>query len=354
VNEVSEPRRIVGRPLRFALLAVLSALLVVALWVLHYRSWTLSALPGVADDREVTVAPGGFGETVETLKEAGIIERDLYFRLLARSRGDTTRVRAGTYVISAGMTPGDLLDLLTRGARDEEVALTVPEGYTVFHVADRVEREGLMTRSAFLEAATDRALLDELKIEGESVEGYLFPDTYHLRPNTPPRALIKRMVARHREVWAEIVADLGPAHVKALRDEFGLGDPELLTLASIIEREAVVDGERPIISRVFYNRLEKKMKLQTDPTCIYGPKTYKEQPSPRTCRAAKSRYSTYVIDGLPPGPISNPGRASIRAALDPTTNLKRRDYLYFVARGGASKRHTFSKTYEEHKRAVNR
>ncbi len=334
----------------FVLLAAAAAGIIVGHWN-HYIRAPISALDA---ERTVVVEEGqSWPQVIETLSKDGVVVWPLHFKALVRVRRMDQRLRPGRYILPPGITPEGVLARLTRSGPDGSYRLTVPEGFSMYRIADRVEAEGLASRAAFLKAATDKVLMKRLKVRGESFEGYLFPDTYFLPPGATPQVIITRMVKRHRQVWKKVLKDVGAKKVAALRKAHGLADPELITLASIVEKEAVVADERPIIARVFYNRLKKDMKLQTDPTCVYGPKIYTKKPSPKLCRDAKSRYSTYVIKGLPPGPIANPGRASMMSVLKPTTDKDKVDYLYFVARRGG-RRHTFSKTYEAHKKAIPR
>jgi UPF0755 protein len=210
-----------------------------------------------------------------------------------------------------------------------------------------LESVNLVTRNAFLDAARSSELLTELNVSADSFEGYLFPDTYRFSRNTGAEAIIRRMNARFEEVYQELQST-NPA----AEDVQDFSKHQIVTLASLIEKETRATHERPLISRVFLNRLEKKMKLQTDPTCVYGEETYREVPHPRYCRDRLNRYSTYVIDGLPPGPIASPGRASLKAALQPDTSPEAKTYLFFVARRDGSGAHHFTRTYDEHKKLV--
>jgi UPF0755 protein len=321
---------------------------------LHWGWYTSAPLVRGQEPIEVTITHGQtFEEVIAALRDAGLVGNLLYFKILASTKGADRKIRPGAYVIRPGTTPVQLLDQLTQSNQDAEVTLTVLEGWTLYHVADRVEALDLDSRDNFLARATAPDMLDRHKILGESVEGYLFPDTYRFAPRAGADVLLDRMIARHQEVWDELTRDVGPGKLQSLRDAHKLNSRQLLTLASIVEREAVVDDERPIIARVFFNRLQQGMRLQADPTCTYGPDLYKEKASPRLCKDRDSRYSTYVIDGLPPGPIANPGRASLRAVMAPTDKPNERDYLYFVARPDG-RRHTFSKTYDDHRDAIPR
>jgi UPF0755 protein len=340
--------------LALALFSVLFGMVCMAgVWVGHWYKHIHAPIGSIEGPTTVEIPSGHFSKSVETLESAGLLKMPLYFRVLARVRKAERQVRPGRYEIGVGTTPSQLLDRITGSGPGGAIRLTVPEGWTLYHVAERVEAEGVDSREEFLKVATDAGLLRRLKIRGPSAEGYLFPDTYYFKRGTRSKGVIERMVRRHRQVFEDVVEEVGRSRVSQLKSKHKLTDRQLIILASIVEREAVVDEERPIISRVFFNRLEKKMKLQTDPTCVYGPTLYQKKPSPKLCRDPASLYSTYVIDALPPGPISNPGRASLRAALMPTTKAAQRDYLFFVAKRDG-RHHTFSRTYEEHTKAIPR
>lgn len=331
---------------------VATIVLVAAATAAHFQHWATSS---VADgDRAVTIPRGaGFDAVLDELEDEGLLGNRVYFLAIARAKRADRKVRAGEYAIPSGTTPLGVLDILTSRGKEGRLVLTVPEGFTMYHVADRMHRLGLAERDealAYLESSKAR---DKHNLRGESLEGYLFPDTYFFAPGVSVEAMVGRMVRRHDEVWRDAVAKAGEDKVEALMKTHGLTRRQLVIMASIVEREAVVDSERPIIARVLLNRLEKGMRLQVDPTCTYGPDIYKRKASPKLCRNKKSLYSTYVIDGLPPGPIANPGRASLEAVLMPTTDPKEMEYLYFVAKRGG-RTHTFSKTYDAHRKAIPR
>ncbi len=319
----------------------------------HYTRWASSPIPGLAEERVVVIPQGvGFGGVMERLEDAHLISRPWYFRALARQEGVDRRVQPGTYRVPARTSPRGLLALLGGGGEDDQVRLVVPEGFNIFQLADRLEALGLANRERFLARVRDPELMARYGVTGDSLEGHLFPDTYLFRQGTSVDDLIDRMIQRHREIWAALLQEAGPGRLQALQATHGLSERDLLTLASLIEREAIVDAERPIIARVFYNRLARPMRLQTDPTCVYSEARYLEKPHPRSCKDPANRYSTYVIDGLPPGPIANPGRASLRAALWPSERPVHKNLYYFVARNDGTGRHAFSASYEDHLKAT--
>ena len=252
-----------------------------------------------------------------------------------------------------------ILQELQRKQKVVELAVTIPEGRNILEVARILADAGLGDAAQLEAAMRDRELLDALGISGPTAEGYLFPDTYKFRQGATAKDVITRLVKRHREVFAELRRRHGSA-ARELKDELGWGDHEVVILASIVEKETAAVDERPLIAGVFLNRLRfssfTPKLLQTDPTIIYGC-TVPEQKS-EACQQFEGRirrihlrdpdnpYSTYAHEGLPPGPISNPGREALEAVLAPTKSR----YLYFVARNDGT--HEFSKTVAEHEKWV--
>lgn len=286
---------------------------------------------------EVEVPPGAsFGALAERLRDDGLLDRPELLTLYARWAGLAGSVKAGRHLLETPVTPRSLVERLVRESPRRDRRVTLPEGSNVWQVADALAAAGLADRAAFLAAA-------------EGHEGRLFPDTYDLDPGTPPERIVAVLRARFDAVWA----DLRRAHPEGPGGG-GLSDDQLVTLASIVEEEARVADERPRIARVLHNRLAGKMRLQCDPTCVYGEATWREVPTPRRCHDPDSRWSTYVIDGLPPTPISSPGRASLLAALAPSDAAEDADVLYFVALRDGTGRHHFSRTLAEHTAAVDR
>jgi UPF0755 protein len=281
-----------------------------------------------------------FPAIAEILVAAGIIRMDRRFALLARLMQVTTALRAGEYLFSGQITPYRVLRDLFRGSRLQH-PLTIPEGANLKEIGAILARDGWTTEAAFLAAAQDPDFIRELGLQEVGLEGYLFPDTYLFeRGNRNPRSIIRAMVAQTRMVLAATGADQGlPA--------YGLDVHGILTLASIVEKETGLGLERPLIARVFLNRLKKGMRLQTDPTVIYGLTDFNGNLT-RLDLQTPTPYNTYLIGGLPPGPIANPGLAAIQAVMVPAPG----DYYYFVSKNDGS--HYFSRTLAEHNRAVNR
>jgi UPF0755 protein len=283
-------------------------------------------------------AHDGVLEIASRLQQAGGIRSRAGFVVLAGLRGTTRRLKAGEYEVDRGASTLDVLTQLESGRVKQHLVLQ-PEGATVSELARALETERLAPSAAIRRLAADPAFLSLLGVEAPSLEGYLFPDTYQFVRGMTPEEMLTRMVQRLR-------AKMG-ADITARAAARGLTVHQLLTLASIIEREAVERSEMRTISAVFWNRLKLKMPLQADPTVQYA--TGKER---RALTRADLRldhpYNTYRNPGLPPGPIASPGIAAIEAALDPAP-VK---YLYFVAMDDTH--HHFSATIAEHNAAVAR
>ena len=297
--------------------------------------------------REVmfTVEPGtSFSTVARELEERHLVRSSLGFKLLAWYKGAMTRVQAGEYQLSAAMSPEEILDAFVHGKTFQHV-LTIPEGFNIYQIADLLSKAKLAGRAQVLEAAKDRELLESWGIPGDSVEGYLFPDTYYLTKGLTPAQMLGVFVRRFWEVWQQ--EGFG-RRAKRL----GASAHEVVILASMVEKEAMAAEERPLVAAVFWNRLKHGMPLQSDPTVKYA--LYVESDGKRHrarwryLRHKDSPYNTYREKGLPKGPICNPGMESIRAVLYPADV----DYMYFVSMNNG--RHYFSRTLAEHNRAVYR
>jgi len=273
------------------------------------------------------------------LAAAGAIANARLFTLLARYRGDDRRVRSGEYELAGNATGPAVLDFLVNGKQRLRL-VTVPEGLTAEEIASIFERAGFGDAARFRALGKDRDFLARLELPVPRLEGYLFPDTYAFESGATPEEIVVRMTARFREMFT-------PDLAQAASDR-GLTVDQAVTLASIVEEEAAVADERPTISAVFHNRLESGMPLQADPTVLYGV-TGHEGRIRSADLARATPYNTYVIPGLPPGPIANPGRASLEAAVRPAPGVTA---LYFVARNDRT--HEFNDTLAAHQKAVNR
>jgi UPF0755 protein len=277
-----------------------------------------------------------FDRITQRLHVAGIIQDPIRFKWIARIRGNDKHLKAGEYRLSAGMTPLQTLDALVSGDVFLHI-VTIPEGYTFKQIAAELEHLELADAQAFIDLAGDPQTAQSFGLEGSTMEGYLFPDTYYFPKGLTARAIMAKMVERFREQIPETWRERAQA--------LGFSMHQVVTLASIIEKETGAPAERPIISSVFHNRLKKKMRLESDPTVIYGIKDFDGNIT-RKHLGTRTPYNTYMMRGLPKGPIANPGHESIQAALYPAQT----DFLFFVSKKDST--HYFSKTIKEHNKAV--
>ena len=325
--------------IRRALIAAgLAALLSAVVGGLTLRH-TLS--PARATDTEKVLFSVARGETLRTiagnLEARGLIRDARSIVWLARLRGMASELRAGEYLISAALGPGEILERIAAG-QVETYEIVLPEGLTARQIGLRLEEAKLADARDFEAVVRNPASPKKLGLEGESLEGYLFPETYRLPRGLPAQEVARILVGEFLEAWGEIA----PA---AAEREMSMH--AVVTLASIVEKETGAAEERPLIASVFLNRLKKGMRLETDPTVIYGIPAFDGNLRRRDLENHDNPYNTYRIRGLPPGPIANPGASALRAVVSPAES----DYLYFVSRNDGT--HKFSRTYREHITAVN-
>lgn len=301
----------------------------------------------VSDDKNTVlleITPGmSLSEIPELLYQKGVVRNRLAFYWGVLQQNAFHRIQAGEYELSPSMSVNDVLNILIKGLV-KRYALVVPEGFNVFDIARRLNEMGLCPFSVFLRISKSPDFLKRVHVDVDSLEGYLFPDTYWFTKKTSAEKIAETMTRRFWQVWNENGYEI---RAKAMN----ISVKDVLTLASIIEKETSIREERPLISAVFWNRLRKGMPLQADPTVIYGLLSETE-PFKDTITAADLRsstpYNTYIIKGMPRGPICNPGKDSIEAALFPVDA----PYLYFVAQADGS--HYFSSNLREHNAAVER
>ncbi|GAK56810.1 aminodeoxychorismate lyase [Candidatus Vecturithrix granuli] len=292
---------------------------------------------GEAAERILLIQPGTpLRRIAETLQEASVISDKNLFMILARFYKKGKSVKAGEYQFTTSMLPTEVLTKLQDGKIYFRSA-TIPEGYTLRQIAELLAEQGLVDKKKFLAIVFNPDTAAEFKLEAPNLEGYLFPNTYYIHRGMEEKAIIQEMV---NEFWQVMTPDLQ----EEIRQK-GFTVHEIMTLASIVEKEARVPEERELISAVYHNRLKIKMKLDSDPSVIYGIEDFDGNLT-RSDLEKDTPYNTYKRRGLPPGPIANPGRPSIMAAIRPA-EVK---YLYFVARNDGT--HHFSLTYQEHLRAV--
>jgi UPF0755 protein len=364
------------RPFRIALIVVASTviiLLAVGGWFIHSAvNYPDERNPGKGQVVDVEVKSGmGFPAIASLLSKRGIIEKPTWFRLYAMWRGDTTNVKQGKYQLSDKLTPREVLDLLIVGVKDVTVEVTLPPGENMLEYFAVLEAKAVAPAADLLAVARDPEFLRAHAIPGDSVDGYLYPDTYQFRVGETPRRVLDKLVERFQKKWNEVVQQ-NPKSVAKLKDKLKWSDRDILVMASIVEKEAVLASEQSRIAQVFINRLTdpafKPKLLQTDPTIRYGCLVPDQKSAAcaewlKTCTTDKpplcprlrtaqltdkdNKYNTYTHELLPPGPIANPGLGAIKATLDPDGS----NYFYFVAKGDSGE-HAFARTVAEHNKNV--
>lgn len=275
-------------------------------------------------------------EISRQLEEKGVITDSLMFMAIATGTGKVTHLQAGTYVFEGRHYPLDIMHILFKG-RTLKYRITIPEGSTIFDIASIVAETGLLSREEFFNSAQDPETTAFFGIDAPSMEGFLYPDTYYLAPHMTPREIMGKMVERFHEVFT--------GDMLRRAQELDMSVVQVVILASIIEKEAVLSREMPIISSVFHNRLKCGMRLQSDPTAIYGIDGFRRRISSKDLKR-DTPYNTYRYGGLPPGPICNPGVKAISAELWPADTK----YLFFVSQGNGT--HYFSRSHTEHRDAI--
>jgi UPF0755 protein len=291
---------------------------------------------GVGSVRVVIPPGASFRVAADSLARAKVIGSARLFRIYASIGGHDRRIRAGTYVMSRGMSWGAVVEALTEGTGLIRT-VTIPEGFAISEITGVLTRTLGVEEDSVLAAVRDSALRERLDVPTPTLEGYLFPDTYSFADGTTARAAVETMVRRFEQVWE-------PAWNERLQ-AMALSRHDIVTLASIVEKEARLDAERPVIAAVYLNRLRIGMRLQADPTVQYAHGGHATRLFYKDLRI-DSPYNTYEHAGLPPGPIASPGRASLMAALNPAAVR----YRYFVAR--LDGHHEFNVDYRSHERAV--
>ncbi|NLJ78309.1 MAG: endolytic transglycosylase MltG [Tissierellia bacterium] len=276
------------------------------------------------------------------LKERGLIRNELIFQIVVRMNDMSANLKAGLYSMDTGMDIDDIIQVLSEGGKNKNVSkVTIPEGYEIRQIADELSEMGMIDREKFLELTSNKEYFEDdypfLKQldAGSGLEGYLFPSTYEFYADSTEDDIIRRMLDQFQQVYEE--------NIEEYMDTVDLSLNEVMTLASIIEREAKRDDERELISSVFYNRLKQGMLLQSCATVQYALEERKEELSDKDTRI-ESEYNTYINKGLPPAPIASPGKGSMIAAIRPADG----DYLYFRTKEDGTGAHVFSRTYSEH------
>jgi UPF0755 protein len=321
----------------FASLIVLLCIAGSLVFYLNLRHYAEQPAGQTADKVIITIPAGqSLKATTESLFKNRIITSPFKFNILARLKGYDKQLKAGEYALSPSMSPIQIMEKVVKG--DIELhKLTIPEGLNIYQVADLVAKAGFGKSSSFIAAATDADLARKNGINAETFEGYLFPETYYFPRDVSIETLLSTMVNRFWKVFN--------SNWQARANQLGFSIHQIVTLASIIEKETGEPFERPVISSVFHNRLKRKMRLESDPTVIYGLNNF-DGNLKRSHLETLTPYNTYKINGLPVGPIANPGEKSLEAALYPADTK----FLYFVSK--RNKTHQFSTNLKDHNQAV--
>jgi UPF0755 protein len=352
----SAPHIVIGAPLRWTLtlLVAVVAAGAIGLFIIYPERRNLGSGRDIELDLVGDESPEALAARLHT---AGVLAWPRVFAIYVRARGVSGQVARGAHLLADDLTPRELLARVSqRSGQKSKVVL--PEGFTSIDIAKRLHGARVCSRKAFLDAIVDKALLETLRIPPPSAEGFLFPATYEFAQDMAATDVVRRMKIEFDRRYATLEEKHGSG-VNDLGNSLGWGRREIVTLASIIEKEAAVDDERPVIAAVFLNRLRDPKftpkLLQSDPTAAYGCivdpslvscRSFTGKITPSLLSDAANLYNTYKHAGLPPGPIANPGARSLEAVMSPATTRA----LYFVAKGGG--RHTFSETYEAHQAAV--
>jgi UPF0755 protein len=294
--------------------------------------------PGDTTIQLVEIPTGStFSSACKELANQGVIRSWRVLDIIYQLGKSKETIKAGEYELSAGMTPQEILKKLVSGDVFKRV-LVVKEGYDIWQIAAEVEKARIATADEFLQIAQNKGLLERVSIDADSFEGYLFPETYFFSGKQPTENILWRMYEEFLKHWLPEYNDKSK--------EMNFTVHEIITLASVIEKESGNAEEQPKVSSVFHNRLKNGMRLESDPTLVYGVKDFNGVVLDKH-KEIESPYNTYKNFGLPKGPIANPGKTAIEAALNPATT----DYLYFVADGKGG--HVFSTNLTDHINAVN-
>ena len=291
------------------------------------------------ESSSIILIPRGstFNYVTSLIRENGLQPYPRLYRYLAKELKVHTRVQAGEFEIRHSWNTHQLLEHLVSG-KSIRHKVTIPEGKNFVQIAERLNQAGLADKEVFMSLKNDPELLKKTGIpELTTLEGFLYPETYYFSRAETERQVLSAMIAQYRRVFN--------SDFQKRAKEIGMSEYNVLTLASIVEKETGIDSDRPLIASVFHNRLKRRMRLDSDPTVIYGIKNFDGNLTRKHLRTP-TPYNTYRRYGLPPTPISNPGRASLHSVLYPAE----KKYLYFVARGDGSSE--FSRTLSEHNKAV--
>jgi len=323
-----------------SILLPLFAGVIIFTWAVAIFFYYQATVPVGISTQTVTfnITPGATLKQVsKKLKNHNLIRNENAFRMLANIRQKQTHIQIGEYELNESMLPIDILKVITSGKTVLQL-ITIPEGYRITEMAELLAKKISINKEEFIKESRDKGLIKKLNITSKSLEGYLFPETYHFSKYSSEKIIIQTMIKTFQErIKSHKVLDQIKNSDMTLHD--------VITLASLIEKETGMHGERKHISSVFHNRLRRKMRLQTDPTVIYAIKNFDGNIRKKDL-GIDSPYNTYRHKGLPPGPIASPGIKSIIAAINPIKT----NHLYFVSKKNGS--HYFSSNLKEHNRAV--
>ena len=329
---------------KFKIASIAVASIAVAVVVtLTFFGYQLFKKPVSEDNTEILfdVNPGAtLNQIANSLQEKKLIRNAKSFSLYVKAKGKANKLQVGEYALSASMTPDEIITKIVAG-KTVTRNLTIAEGLNIFDIAELIEKNGIGTKEEFLKIVNDRIFIKSILNEDlTTLEGYLFPETYKVGKFDGLKSVVTQMVMRFLTVWKEIESEA--KNSKWSRKQ-------IITFASIVEKETGAAFERPLVASVFHNRLNRKMRLQTDPTVLYGKAVKQGTMSKNITRndlQTPTPYNTYTISGLPPTPISNPGKDAILATLKPAAT----NYLFFVSKNDGT--HVFSENLQQHNRAV--
>lgn len=331
--------------------SIITIVILLVLLFLFAKMYYKKAIGPVSPDNSVEVSfeiPLGSSTSKvgEILKNNGLINSKIVFKNIVKKEGLGDKLKAGQYTLNTGMDMYEIAQHLSKGGSNINVVkITIPEGFELKQISKRLADNNIVDEEAFILLASDAnnfkdkfEFLQELP-SNSTLEGYLFPSTYEIEKGADEKVIIEMMLNKFQEVYE--------TSIKGKFEESGLSLNELITLASIVEREGKVDEERPLIAAVFYNRIDRGMLLESCATVQYALGERKEKLSFDDLKV-KSDYNTYINKGLPPGPIASPGLKSIEAAVNPDDV----DYLFFVSNGDGT--HTFTSNFKDHIDAKNK
>lgn len=331
------------RVIKYGFVGVFAAALVLFGTYAFYFNWAHTGGPNDLEVEIIIERGSSAHQIARDLKKAGVITSPfMFFSYLRMFTRAGAKLQAGDYLIPPHTTPGRIIFMLEHGLQ-REFKFTIPEGSTLKDIVDIIAKTGLATHEVLESAIMNPLLAEEFQVPAEvkgGIEGYLFPDTYIFQAGTLPMTIFKHM---HDELLKHITPDMYER-----MDKMDMTLNEVLTMASLIEKETGNTAERPLIAGVFFNRMRRGMKLQTDPSVVYGVKRPKGKKIAKKDLGHKHEYNTYIHAGLPPGPIASPGLAAIKAVLWPTPSK----YLFFVAKGNGT--HEFCVNYGCHTGAIQR